>query len=517
MLKTRVLLPVLAAAAALSLLAGCGGGGDDAASSGPASTTPPDALLFAEANIRPKGAVKANVEAVASKVGFDDPAGKIVEELEKSARENGEPIDFEEDVEPWLGERVAVFSTDAGSDEATVVIEVADADAAQAFIDEKVKAKGGGETKDVSYEGVDYKLDEVEGDATGLVGDFAVSGPEREFKEAVDASSGDSLADSDKYRGIASAAADGSLADAYLDLGGLIEESGDGGLDPEAEKIFEAAGLDLDEATAVASLVPGSDQVEIDISSRLGGTEATPPASDLLGSLPAGSAVALASSDFGKTIGEVIDILDEEGIPGQVPPNQLKDTLKKAGIDLDRISESIQDVGIFAEGSSKSTVGGAIVLTTDSATEAENTVTSAGFLVRAADVPGVTAVSGRATGFSVRGVFDEKPLVVAAKGERIAIGYGLPATLRVLATESGPTLSGEPAYREAVDALGGSAISGFADGDAALRFAAAVVPEDERAGFEEARPYLEKISYVAIGSGTDGDLATAKLIVGLAK
>jgi hypothetical protein len=108
-------------------------------------------------------------------------------------------------------------------------------------------------------------------------------------------------------------------------------------------------------------------------------------------------------------------------------------------------------------------------------------------------------------------------LVVAAKGERIAIGYGLPAALRALAADPGPTLGDEPTYKEAVSALGGSAIYGFADGDAALRFAAAVIPADERAGFEEARPYLEHISFVAIGSGTEGDLDTAKLIAALAK
>jgi hypothetical protein len=517
MIKSRLVLPVLAAAAALLILAGCGG--DSGPSSDPASIAPPDALLFAEVDLKPTGALKKNVEAIASKVGIADPGGRIVEELEKSAREDGEPIDFEKDVEPWLGETAAVFSTESGSDQASVAVQVADADAAQAFIDEKLRTDAGKEPKDASYEGVDYKLDEgsEEAEAAGIVGEFFVFGSEREFQAAVDASDGDSLADSDKYTSIASADADGSLADVYVDVGRLIEESGESGLDPEAKKIFEAAGLDLEEATAVASLVPGSDRVEIDVASNAGDAEAAPPASELLGSLPAGSAVALAGSDFGKSIGEVIDILDEEGIPGEVPPNQLKSTLKQAGIDLDEIAASLQDIGFFAEGDSESNLGGAIVLTTDDEAAAADIVSSVGFLVRAGDVPGVTAVSGRATGFSIGNVLGEKPLVVAAKGKRIAIGYGLPATLRGLTSESGPTIAGEPAYGEAVDALGGSGISGFADGDAALRFAAAVVPADDRAGFEEARPYLEKISWVAIGSGTDGDLATTKLIVALAK
>ena len=42
------------------------------------------------------------------------------------------------------------------------------------------------------------------------------------------------------------------------------------------------------------------------------------------------------------------------------------------------------------------------------------------------------------------------------------------------------------------------------------------MPRSEQ-GFQEAKPYLAKASYIAIGSGSSGDLATAKLIVGVSK
>jgi hypothetical protein len=57
-------------------------------------------------------------------------------------------------------------------------------------------------------------------------------------------------------------------------------------------------------------------------------------------------------------------------------------------------------------------------------------------------------------------------------------------------------------------------MSGFVDGQAALQLAESLVPRSET-GFQEAKQYLDEIRFVAIGSGTDGDRATAKLIVGL--
>ena len=73
---------------------------------------------------------------------------------------------------------------------------------------------------------------------------------------------------------------DGSLADVFVDIGGLIDQSG-GSVDPDAEQFLDSAGIDPDEATAVASLVPGSDQVEIDFSSDLSGEN--PPTGDASG------------------------------------------------------------------------------------------------------------------------------------------------------------------------------------------------------------------------------------------
>ncbi len=157
------------------------------------------------------------------------------------------------------------------------------------------------------------------------------------------------------------------------------------------------------------------------------------------------------------------------------------------------------------------------MLTTEDPDQASNTVSNVGDLLRGIGAQGVTAVSGKASGFSIRSdELGSKPLVVVAKDDRIAIGYGLPAALEAVGSANRPTLSSTAAYKDAVAALGDTPIGFFVDGPAALRLAESLVPRSET-GFEDAKPYLKKITSIALGSGSEGDRVTAKLIVGLEK
>jgi Protein of unknown function (DUF3352) len=519
-MKVRPVLLLIAALAALAI-AGCGGGGSDSGSGAdPATLAPPKSPLYVEATVQPQGELKTNIESLAKSIGgIDDPGALIVSELEKSATSSGEELDFEKEVQPWLGEKGGIsFEHYDGNNFSGygVAIQVTDTDAAQSFIDEKAKS-GDEPVKDATYEGVDFKVESEGGTAIGVVGDFlVVAEDEAAFKGVVDASEGESLADQDSFSSTISAAPSGSAANVFVDIGGLVEESG-GTIDAETQQFLDSAGIDPTDATAVASLIPGSEQVEIAFSSNVTGKN--PPsgdASSTLGSLPGDSVAAVASADFGKRLGEAIDEIDAQGIEGQIPPHKFKSTLKEAGIDLEKITASIGDLGVFVEGNSANSAAGAVVLETRGSDEATNTVSNLGLLLRATGTAGVTAIGGKASGFSIRdNEIGPLPIVVAAQGDRIAIAYGLPAATKALST-SGETLSDSPTYKEAVAALGSTPISGFADGPAALHLAAALVPPGEE-GFLDAKPYLTKVDYVAIGAGASGDLATAKLIAGIGK
>jgi hypothetical protein len=514
-MRSRLVFALAALAVLLLSIAGCG-----SSSSSPdvAGLAPPGVPVFAEGTLRPSGELKSNTDAIAKRVAGVDNLGEfIVSELESAAREDGEPFDFEKEVEPWLGERAGVFFEQLeGSDFSGtgVIVESTDTGATQEFIDAQVESSDE-KYREASYEGVDYEFGGSEENAIGVVGDFLVIAEgEKVFKEVVDASEGDSLSGEDSFAEAISAASDGSLADVYVDVGGLIEQSG-GQIDPQVRQILQNAGIDPSEATAVASVIPGSDRVEVDLSSDLGGEK--PPsgdASDLLGSLPASSFAAFAVSGFGEQLQEALDSLDAEGIPGTIPPHQLKKGIKEFGVDLEGLIDSLQDAAVFATGNSESSLGGALVLTAkgSKASEAVERVVT---LVRAFRVGGITVLGGKASGVAIRNAeLGPKPLVIATKEGRVAIGYGVPQTLLGLAAPSGKTLSDNPAYKEAVSSLGNTPISGFADGRAALRLADALVPNSET-GFQKAKKYLKNIAFLALGAGSEGELATAKLIVGL--
>lgn len=507
-----VVLAILASTAA----SGCGGG--SSGGSDLAGLASPGSLVFAEGDLASSGELKSNVDSLAQAIGGIDNLGDyVISKLEESAREDGEPFDFDREVRPWLGERGAVAFKrldDGDLTDPVVAIETTDAAAAQEFVDRQAS-----ESKDPytgsSYEGIDFEVGGDEDNSIGVVGEnLVIAEGEAGFKQAVDASNGESLGDESRFQDAISAASDGSLADVYVDVGGLIEASGDS-VDPTAREILQSAGIDPSEATAVASLVPGSNQVEIDLSSDLGGEEApSGDASDLLASMPADSFAALATAGFGDQLKEALDKLDASGVQGEIPPNQLKSGLAQVGIDLDEAASSLEDAAVFARGTDESNLGGALVLTTSS-DETVQSIGRLGKVLRGAGFPGVTALTGKASGFSVRSEeLGHYPLVVAAEGKRIAVGYGLQQALAGLETSAGATLGDSAPYKDAVAALGDTPIGAFIAGPAALSLAESLVPRS-KTGFWEAVPYLKKIEYVAIGSEADGERATAKAIAGI--
>jgi hypothetical protein len=522
MVKFRYGIPLLLLLLA-ALVAGCGGssssGGSSGAGSELADLAAPGSLVFLEAKLQPKGELATNADAVAKRfTGANSLSEFIVSELESSARAEGEPFDFEKEVEPWLGEEGGVAFerlVDGELSEPLIAVQTTDPKATEAFVDKQTE-QASKPSKDVSFEGVGFKVGGKEDDALGVIGKALVlADSEKEFKAAIEASNGDSLGGEDRFQSTMASAASGSLANVYVDIGGIVEQS-KGSTGSQVREMLERAGIDTSEATAVASVIPHSEQIEVDVKSELGGEQAaTGNSSKLLGSLPASSVAALSFAGFNEQLEEAVDNLDEEGIPPELGPGELKSSLQQAGVDIEKLVDSLQEGAVFVEGDSNASLGGTLVVTAKS-DEAAEAVASFGTLLRAANVPGITAVSGKASGFSIRsGELGGRSLVVVGKGDRIAIGT-LKQAIAGLNAGSGSTLSGTAGYKEAVAALGKTPISGYADGASAVKLAEALVPHS-KSEFWQAVPYLKKITYVGIGSGTDGDMATAKLIAGVGK
>ena len=194
-------LPALAALAITAALAvaGCGSGGSSSdGGANPAGVVPATAPLYIEATIRPEGDQKTAIEGIVKKLGgVENPGEQIQKLIDNAARKSGDKLSFSKDIEPWLGDRLAIAAPSlrgSGSDQdVAVIVATKDAGKAQDAID-KDRQPG---AKDLEYNGVKYTLS---GDtAEGIVEDFVVVGSEKGFKAIVDGSKGDNLADSDAY------------------------------------------------------------------------------------------------------------------------------------------------------------------------------------------------------------------------------------------------------------------------------------------------------------------------------
>ena len=149
-----------------------------------------------------------------------------------------------------------------------VAVSVTDTDAAQGFIDDHSETDDGDPFEAGTYEGVDYDVDPEDETTVGIVDGFLVIAEDLpSFKAMVDASEGESLSDSETYAEATGDVPSGSIANVFVDVGGLIDQSGDA-IDAETKAFLDTAGIEPEEATAMASVVPGSDQVEINVSSN---------------------------------------------------------------------------------------------------------------------------------------------------------------------------------------------------------------------------------------------------------
>src|SRR4051794_16909473 len=219
MKTARPLVLALLCALISAIAVGCGssssgsGGADD-----PASLVPATAPVYAEATLRPDGKVGADLDAALKKIlRTDDPAGKIQKALDDSGKTDG--VTYKDDVEPWLGARAGVAVTAIHGSKADFVAVINSKDDGKAG-DALAKAKG--DIVKRSYKGVDYRFDRKDSTAAGVFDHSVVVGTEPGFKSAVDASKGDSLADSNGLRGVRSKVASERIGLLYLDVEGLL-------------------------------------------------------------------------------------------------------------------------------------------------------------------------------------------------------------------------------------------------------------------------------------------------------
>ena len=508
---------LLAAGIALAVLAGCGGGGDG--SDGPATLVPADAPAYFEAVVRPEGEAAESAEAALGKIiDSDDPGQEIITQIEESAAEDGTDFDYEADIEPWLGERLGIYpSSLEGESEVVLVLETTDPDKALEFISSQEDATG----EKLEYNGTDYELD-ADGDAFGIVDDFLVFGDEAGFKKTVDTSDGDDvLADSDEFNDSVDDLPSERLATLYAVPKTFIEAIPEDEVDPQGRDIILEALDESGDEPILGDMTASDTALTFELSSG-GGADVSTEESSLVSELPAEAWLGLGFADIGAAVENGLSSIENAGIPG-VDAATIREQLRaQVGINLDAVINALGDGALFVQGTTMKNVGGALVIeSTDPAASAQLLTKLQGVISRQADPKELKvqplASTGGDTGFQLVDPTGElpQPIQVVQRGDRIVAGYGAGSVEQALSPQSGAAaLSGSPGFTGAQEAIGDLGIDAF------LSFAPVFQLAEASGGasdpdYQRAKPYLDALDFLAVGSGSEDDRAIARFIVGL--
>ena len=483
---------ILAAGLAALVISACGGSSDDSGATELAKYAPADSPVFIEGAVQPSSDVAANVDSITETLAGVNVGDLIKDSI--SSDSDGE-VDFDTDVQPWLGENAGIFvefdpasfadsatgggisslTAEAGEPAITsydpetdgekygLIVETTDADAAKAFIDKQIASDPDMDSTEGEYEGFSYTV-EADGTTGGIVDDnLVMASTEDVFKSAIDASKGDNLADTDAFKDLSGKAADGALATVYTANDPYLAALKEQGLDFGG--LYEALGISLEGSGTVVSLVPEANEISMKGYTNAGSDLTSGDPSALIETFPADSIVALGSGDVGSNATKIMDALNSEGIPGLLEPGQVDKAINEASgqIDIKGIVDSLETVAFFMNGTNERNLGGALVATSSNIEPIESSLRGISSLVGLAGDASVRPLPGGVAGFRV---FTEdlpgRPVVIGVKDDRMVIGVGMKASLNAL-TGSGQTLADSDAYRAADASTEEAGLDMFAD------------------------------------------------------
>ena len=328
----RRLAAVVVVGAALLALPACGGKTDE--STRAAGITPATALAFFSVNLDPSVDQKRNLLSIARR--FPDARDKVKGEFEDTRDElltellDDTGLDFERDVQPWLGNEVAValLPPDRGGEPlAVAMVETDDEDKARAALDKAAKNEG--------FEG-SYRV----------VGDFVAiaseddDAAEKSVLDQVAAQAGkDSgeLAGSKAFTDVVDELAGDRLILGWVDVRKAAELAGDlvgGALGPFRDIAEEATAVAVDLHAERAALV-----LEGVAAAQAAGNGEEP---ELTRSLPASTLAALTLFDVGKGAAKAVESF--------------------AGMGTDVLGEFEEQTGVNLQNDLLSWMGGEFVL-----------------------------------------------------------------------------------------------------------------------------------------------------------
>lgn len=509
-------IAVAALAAASLSIAGCGGSDSDPAltESKLATYAPADALVFAEATVRPEGDLKDTIESILERFPRGDEVGDLLlAQIDESLSEEG--LNYADDIEPWLGNRGAVFIPPSGPDDVVVLVESKDDDAATELIQATLEPNGPVTEKAVAgttlYSGTDDNGDPT----TVAISDGVViaSPAAGAVESALSAPAGArNFTGNTEYSGFIEEAGDGLLIGGYAEVEPLIDLAG--ASDPAAADQFEQFKRFIPALSEpiLFSAAAGDDGVAIDISTAA--SELNPQSgeeSDLFASIPPDAWAAFAVPGLGDAIQQAIGQFNSlQGQAKREFERGRAQVERQLGLDLADFG-ALGDAAFFAGGTSLLEIQvGAVAESTDEQATQRLLDSARKALSRDPSVAvGPLGISG-AEGFTLRPQGLPVPINFAAADGRIAVAAGDRVTADLLGGNGG--FDASPAYDDAKQSLG----DGYA-----LNLMLSIGPILELvegtgqggAEFEEARPYIDPIDFFAAGTRRDGDRDRSRFVI----
>ena len=517
---------LLAVGAAVAV-GGCGS--DEGETAGTSQLVPPDAPLYMEVALFPDDDRSEALASLTDRIaGISDPKGQLTAMLDAELAGEGTELSYSEDIESWLGESAAAFvrsfepaDAAAGMIDAAYLLSVTDTDAAEDFIAKLGESDPEMKQEEREYEGATYLIDPVSGTAVGLVEGTMVVGTEPAFKSAVDASTGDSLADTEDFSTEVGSLDDDALAEVWIDLGTALDAaSTSSGVDPAEIDAARAALEPLLAEPIAVSLQVADDSIAVE-SSAAGGAGITGN-TELLEQMPAGSWFALAVEGAGEALQESLagvgalgaelgdPTLDPDAIAGLVEA--------QTGLDLeDDLLSWIGNAAFFVSGTSEAEFrAGGLLETSDPAAAAQALdAARTAFEEQAGVKAEPPRLEGATEGFAATGPGGDASVELSLRDDLVVGAFGGPDPATEL-VESGEPLTEDERFSAAQDALGGD----FAASVYVAMQDFLIVAEkgdDGDTDYDAARPYTDALDYLIFGTAVEDDREHSRIVLGVSE
>jgi len=287
----------------------------------PETLVPSTAFAFAKLDLDPAASQKLAVRELADKFP-SAPEGEIDEmfdELLREALQDYEDVDFDRDIDPWLGKRIGIagFLDSSGAPGVLGVIQSADDDKARPAL---------------------ARLAADDPDAAYLLRDgyVLVAADQESLALAVDQLGDGSLADSDEYADDVDALTGDQILTAWVDVARAFDAT-ESQLGEEGQEVFPESLREQLKGRVAMGVHAASDYLEVEaVSSDPGSAGLSGAYPTIIGDLPASTVVAFSANGVGEQLDEALDAFGT--LPGAELPSrqEIADEVESAfGLDLD--------------------------------------------------------------------------------------------------------------------------------------------------------------------------------------